>query len=337
MKPNCLAGRRSRRSLAVLATLVVIGLAAFVPAAGAEPPDTLRLATGSVGGTFLPVGYDLAVWFSTALPEIVVRVDTTAGSVENLDRLVSGDADLAIVGSSPFGEVLHGWRPFSDEAGEICTLGNLYVDAEQFVVRGSLVRVGNLLDLNGLKMYPGPYNSGAEIDTRRLLTALGIEPRYVYVEERDKGYAATAEALARGDFDAATFSGGVPIQAVTDLFRRHPGEFLILPFTRHMLLKIRHNKLDFEGVKIRKGRYPGQTEDIQTVGGPNLLVAAPGLPRETLIALDQAIRDGIAEPGVGLRVSASHPVLQALTVEHWEDIPVGEWCLEAEERVSGSR
>ena len=63
-----------------------------------------------------------------------------------------GKADIAIVGSSPFREVLGGWGTKSDEAQYICTVGTLYMDAEQFVVRSSLVRVGNLLDLTGLLM-----------------------------------------------------------------------------------------------------------------------------------------------------------------------------------------
>ena len=311
-------------------TAFVCALASTAPAGVcAAPPDTLILATGSVGGTFLPVGHDLAVYWASACPQYVIRVDTTAGSVDNLDRLVEGHADLAIVGASPFAEVLAGWRPWSDQASEICTIGNLYDDAEQYVVRASLVRVGNLMDLSGLKMYPGPHNSGAEIDTRRVLNTVGVEPRYVYVEDRDKGYSETAEALARGDFDAATFSGGVPILAVTELFRRHPGEFVILPFSDHMLRKIDHARLDFGHVVIRKGSYPGQKEPIQTVGGPNLLVAAPHVAPEVVAALDRAVRRGIAEEGDGLRVSAAHPVLQALTEEFWDTLPVGQRCATA--------
>lgn len=310
----------------VLVALGTAGTASADPAPAT--PDTLILATGSVGGTFLPVGHDLAVWWSTACPQYVIRVDTTAGSVDNLDRLVEGKADIAIVGASPFAEVISGWRPWAEAAAEICTIGNLYDDAEQFVVRASLVRVGTLLDLSGLRMYPGPHNSGAEIDTRRVLSTLQIEPRYVYVEDRDKGYSETALALARGDFDAATFSGGVPILAVTELMRRYPGQFVILPFSDHMLRKIDHANLDFDRVFIRKGSYPGQTEKIQTVGGPNLLVAAPHLPAAVIAALDLAVRQGIISPDSGLRVTASHPVLQVLTEDHWDDVPVGARCLE---------
>jgi hypothetical protein len=290
------------------------------------PPDTLRLASGSVGGTFLPVAHDLAAWWNAHLSSMVVVVDTTAGSIENIHRLVGGEADLAVVGSSPFREVLvdHGF--LAENAQQICTVGTLYEDAEQYVVRSSLVRVGNLLDLNGLRMYPGPHNSGAEIDTRRILMTLGIEPRYVYADERDKGYAAAAAALLRGDFDAVTFSGGVPIEAVTDLFRDHPGEFRILPFSRHMLRKLQYYTQDYEGVVIHADSYPGQTEDIQSVGGPNVLVAAPGVPAEQVAALDAALRRGIAVGGQGLRAQAAHPVLRRLTVDLWGQTPVGSRC-----------
>ena len=293
-----------------------------------SPPavDTLRLATGSVGGTFLPVGRILAAWWEQTVPDLVVLVDTTAGSVDNLHRLIKGRADIAIVGGSPFQEILDGWGTNSEEAQTLCTVGTLYEDAEQYVIRSSLVRAGNLLDLSGVRMYPGPHNSGGEIDTRLILTTLGIEPQYIYVDERNKGYAAAAAALARGDFDAATFSGGVPIQAVTDLFRHYPGQFEILPFTSHMLRRLIYHEKGFQRVVIRKGTYPGQNTNIPSVGGPNLLVASPRLRPRILADLDQAVREGIQIPGVGLRAATSHPVLQVLTPELWDQVPAGHRC-----------
>jgi TRAP transporter TAXI family solute receptor len=256
----------------------------------------------------------------------VVVVDTTAGSVDNLDRLIEGHVDIAIVGSTPFREILDGWGPHSDEAQALCTVGTLYTDAEQYVVRSDLVRAANLLDLSGLHMYPGPHNSGGEIDTRLILSTLGIEPRFVYVDERDKGYTAAAAALARGDFDAATFSGGVPIQALSELFRRYPGRFEILPFSQHMLRRLTYYEEGFRSVTIAAGTYPGQDRDIPTVGGPNLLVASPTLDPNLLADLDQAVREGIETPGVGLRANTSHPVLRVLTLDHWSRVPMGRRC-----------
>ncbi len=314
--------------LLVRATLPLVLLVLTAPSAraGDAPRDTLRLATGSVGGTFLPVGRELAAWWARTVPDLVVVVDTTAGSVENLDRLVNGEADLAIVGASPFREVVEGRRSIADEAKRICTIGSLYDDAEQYVVRKSLVRVGNLLDLSGLLMYPGPHNSGGEIDTRLILSVLGIEPRYAYVEDRDKGYSAAATALVRGEYDAATFSGGVPIQAVTDLFDLYPDEYMILPFSRHMLSKLQYEEKDFTPVTIHAGAYPALETDVRTVGSSNLLVACPRLDPSIVAELDRAVRQGIAVPGEGLRAKTSHPVLQVLDLARWNEIPAGEHC-----------
>ncbi len=322
--------KRSLHRLCVLCVFLALlaGTAAWCAPAESPfgSPDTLRLATGSVGGTFLPVGHDLSAWLTSAIPGIVVVVDTTAGSVDNMDRLLRGRSDIGIVAGHPLREVLDGRGMMADEALALCTVGPLYADAEQLVVRSSLVRAGNLLDLSGLLMYPGPHNSGGEIDTRRILTALGIEPRYVYVDERDKGYTAAAEALVNGSFDACTFSGGVPIRALTELFENHPGEFEILPFTRHMLNRLRHYEKGFEGVVIHPEDYPGLTRDIQSVGGPNMLVAGPHLSEEIVTALDAAIRQGIALPGRGLRAQEAHPVLQALDAALWNQTPVGKRC-----------
>jgi TRAP transporter TAXI family solute receptor len=279
-----------------------------------------------VGGTFLPVGHDLAQWLNATVPGLVVVIDTTAGSVDNLERLVRGDVDFAIVAGHPFRLVLNGHGTLADEAQELCTVGTLYEDAEQFVIRTSMVRTGNLLDLSGLLMYPGPHNSGGETDTRRILTALGIEPRYVYVDERDLGYTAAAQALVAGDFDACTFSGGVPIRALTDLMQDHPGEFTILPFTRHMLNRLQHYEKGFEGVMLHPEDYPGLTHDIQSVGGPNMLVASPHVRAEIVGAVDSGIRRGIGAPGEGLRSREAHMVLQALDIALWNQTTVGKRC-----------
>ena len=62
------------------------------------------------------------------------------------------------------------------------------------------------------------------------------------------------------------------------------------------------------------------------MGGPNLLVAAPHLDPELLADLDQAVREGIVTPGVGLRAQTSHPVLRVLNLEHWSRVPMGRRC-----------
>ena len=315
--------------LTLLLGVLLLALPGGAPATpeDALPPTVLHLATGSVGGTFLPVGHDLADWLEAQIPGLTVVVDTTSGSVDNLRRLVSQEADIAIVGASPFRKILEEGRRLGRGAAEICMIGTLFDDAEQYVVRASLVRAESMLDLNGLLMYPGPSQSGGEVDTRTLLEALAVEPRYVYPLERDKGYAEAAAALAAGEFDACTFSGGVPIQAVTDLFAEYPGEFVILPFSRHQISKVRHAALDFEPVIIPEGSYPGQDRDIVSVGGPNLLVAAPGLDTRILSLLDHAVRVGIRERGKGLRAAESHPVLQVLNPAIWDHVSLGGDCL----------
>ncbi|NNF07308.1 MAG: TAXI family TRAP transporter solute-binding subunit [Candidatus Eisenbacteria bacterium] len=300
------------------------------PPTPSETKIQLRLATGSHGGTFLPVGHDIANWLNANQTTFEVVVDTTAGSVDNLSRLIQGEADLAIVGSSPFRKVLEdqGRLALARGAQGLLVMGSLYDDAEQFVVKTSMVRANSMLDLNGLLMYPGPRNSGGEVDTRTVMQTLGVEPRYVYPVERTKGYLEAAEALARGDYDACTFSGGVPIIAVEKLFADHPGEFCILPFTRHQLSKVKHASLDFEPVTIPANSYPGLKNDLRSVGGPNLLITRGDLDPELLRLIDATIRAGIQDEREGLREKESHPVLQILTESHWDIVPEGVPALE---------
>lgn len=300
-----------------------IALLAVALCACAAP---LRLATGSPGGTFYTVGEDLADFCSAGEPPVFVRAVATTGSNENLQLLSSGKADLALVTQDALEAYLNSAQPGgsgeADRSGagradSICVVGPLYVGAAQYVIDRRFVKSGTLVDLEGAALYPGARGSGTEEGTTRILNALGLKPRLPPPERRTLNYAAAADALARGEYDAVVLSGGPPVGAVARLFAENPGRFRILSFTPDQIARATRAVAGLYPSKIVPGVYEGQTEEVRSVGKRTLLVARKNLSAPAFSRIEACLEHGIAEPGRGLRASQYHPLLRSLTPAFW--------------------
>ena len=91
------AGRLDRRTL-LRAAASATSLAALTPltACGPDVPRTVRIAAGDPGGIYVAFARLLARRLRTRVEGLDVEVLFTAGTVENLDLLGSGDADLGL-------------------------------------------------------------------------------------------------------------------------------------------------------------------------------------------------------------------------------------------------
>ena len=74
----------------------------FSRAEAAPRPTDLKIATSTRGGTYFPLGKQLAWELEQGdYPSIgEAQADSTDGSIENIVRLVKGTADLAFAGES---------------------------------------------------------------------------------------------------------------------------------------------------------------------------------------------------------------------------------------------
>lgn len=78
----------------------------------AHPTDTLTIATGSKAGNYHRVGRTISDIARKHLPDIHVKVVTTLGSKENLQKIARGETDLAIVQNDMAFAAERGLDPF---------------------------------------------------------------------------------------------------------------------------------------------------------------------------------------------------------------------------------
>jgi hypothetical protein len=132
---------------------------------------TLNLATGMATGIYHPIGEGLKEAAKKA--GITINVMSSQGSVENLQWLKQGKAQLCLAQSDTVYDAYHGIGKFSERNSNIKALASLYLEAIHIVVRNPL-HIRKMDDLKGKRVSVGPSGSGTESNARLLLEASGI-------------------------------------------------------------------------------------------------------------------------------------------------------------------
>jgi TRAP transporter TAXI family solute receptor len=170
----------------------------------------LTMAAGSPGGVYHALSTALAdAW--TRDPGIPrPQVANTAGSVDNLDRLRTNQAQVGFSAADAAEEKQ------KDGAGhKLYALARMHDDYLQLVVRDD-VPATKLADLKDLRVSVGARDSGVWLIAQRLLKSAGMSPdQDLKVQYMD--LPTSTDAMRNGALDAFFWSGGVPTNAVTTL------------------------------------------------------------------------------------------------------------------------
>ncbi len=204
---------------ALLMAILVLGCGpASEPGAGneaaaAKAPTSSRLAFsgGPEGGTFQYFSNGMSIRLSKAIPGLEISNTASAGSLENLRRVNSGEADFGIVYS---GDIYLG------RAGALTRDANAYENvhalaflygapAHLVVLEGSGVE--SLADLAGQRVAVGGAGSGAASAAQRYFESLGLWDR---MKPEFLGYSKAAAALGDGLIDAFWVLAGFPNASV---------------------------------------------------------------------------------------------------------------------------
>jgi TRAP transporter TAXI family solute receptor len=230
---------------------------------GAQPPrQTLIVATGGKGGIYAVYGDRFARAITKQLDGYRGRARETTGSVQNLQRLADGEAQIALTLADTALDAVEGREAFSRPVA-MRALAQIYPSYLQLVTpAGSPIKA--LRDLEGKRVSVGSPDSGTEVVAERVLDVAGVEP----TRER-LGVAESAKALEAGDIDAFFWSGGVPTDAITELAERSPVALVDLGrWARDM--RMRWGGV-YERAPVPAGTY-GLAQPVPTVRIPNYVV-----------------------------------------------------------------
>lgn len=267
----------SRRALLGLAA----GLAAGARAA--EPGRFLRIATGSVSGTYYPIGQLVAEIISNppgsrpcerggdcGVPGLVAVVQSSEGSIANIRAIEAGDVESGFAQSDTTFAAWTGIGPFAEAtARRIRAFANLYPESVHLVARAD-AGIATVRDLAGRTVSLDRDGSGTQADALLILDAFGVDETMMQVERLSAAEA--IDSLAAGAIDAFFVIAGWPAAGVAEL--ADAGLIVLVPVVGPEVEALLERNPFFALDRIPAGVYQG-LPSVETVSvGAQWLVAA---------------------------------------------------------------
>lgn len=323
---RAVAGRlaRSRWLRAAVVLLAAAGLLAWwLAPSGAQSYErgtTIPFSTGVKTGVYWRYGNDLKPDIEHDLPGVRVKLSPSAGSVQNIERVVSGKAMLTIAAADAVADYSGPGRD------RLVACARLYDDYVHLVVpAGSEVRTA--AGLKGLRVGVGQPGSGVNLLATRLLRAAGLDPK-VDVEAVPIGIDEAPRRLRHGEIDAFFWSGGLPTVAITDLAKTFATRLVPLGELVEPLRE-QEGDLDVTRSYYRQAMMPTDAypaayphgESVATIAVANLLVTTDRADPELVEQITRTVLD--SRDDIGRRVHAAQ-LVDLRTAIYTDPLPLHE-------------
>jgi len=243
-----------------------------------QAPKNFNFAGGPAGGTFQY--YASGLTDLNRKVEVDFKVTSSAGSIENIGMVHTGQADFAIANSGDVYMAGGGkLRGDTKKYDKVKTLAALYNAPAQLVVRQAAS--DDLRALAGQRIGIGNAGSGAAVSAEIFFRALGI---WDQLQKEYIGYNTAAGAFQTGQLDAFWIFAGFPNTSVletalqTDVklldtwsAAEAAGMFTEFPY--------------FSAVTIPAGTYNGQSREVQTFQSTVIWICREDIPEEIVYRL----------------------------------------------------
>ncbi|MBI3505470.1 MAG: TAXI family TRAP transporter solute-binding subunit [Proteobacteria bacterium] len=271
---------------------VALGLAAASPAHA----QFLNIVSGGTTGVYYPLGQSLETIYAAALPQMRVQHQATAASVENLNLVQQGRAEIAFT----LGDALSdAWRGnaevgFPQKLERLRTIGGLYSNYIQ-IVASKESGIKTLADLKGKRVSVGAPRSGTEVNARAIFMAAGL----AYGGPQNMGsvlgqvqflpFGQSVDLIKNRQLDATLISAGLGVAAIRDVASTN--DIVVVAVPAEIIAKI--GDAAYQPATVPAGTYRGQDVAVETIQIKNFLVTSDRVPADTVYTLTKAMFDNL--------------------------------------------
>ncbi|MCE2914361.1 MAG: TAXI family TRAP transporter solute-binding subunit [Rubrivivax sp.] len=295
-----------RLALTLAAALVAGSFAA--PAAFAQQ-RFMTIGTGGVTGVYYAAGGAICrlVNKDRAKHGIRCSVESTGGSVFNVNTLKAGELDLGFAQSDVQFNAARGVAQFKDAGayGDLRAVFSVHPEPFTVVVRKES-GIRTFADTKGKRFNVGNPGSGTRAAMEELLTALGWKMSDFSLAAELKADE-HGPALCDGKIDGFFFAVGHPSANIQDPTTSCGAQ--IVPLTGPAIDKLVADKPYFAKATIPGGLYPNNPQPRDTYGVLATVVASSKTSPETVYTVVKAVFDNFDE------FKRLHPALANLTPE----------------------
>ncbi|MCF8031957.1 MAG: TAXI family TRAP transporter solute-binding subunit [Desulfarculaceae bacterium] len=295
-----------RKILKVLLPLLLITLAA-APALAAK--RFVTIGTGGVTGVYYPVGKAIAKMVNAQGKQYGLRVtvESTGGSVFNINAVLGGDLDFGVAQSDRQYEAVHGlaeWKT-KGKQGKLRSVFSLHPETF-FMVASQNSGIKGYADLQGKAVAVGNPGSGTRQNSKDILAAYGLSLESLGRAEGLKA-SESAKVLQDGRVDAFAYTVGNPAGLIKEATSGRV-KVRFLPTTDDALAKLLKNRPYYVKASIPVHFYEQALDkkDVPTFAVKATFVTRAGMPDEVVYAITKMVFTNLAA------LKKLHPALEVL-------------------------
>jgi TRAP transporter TAXI family solute receptor len=298
----------TRRYLLAVHGAALVGTLAPARLALAQPAPSHRfinILTAGTGGIFYPLGGALSTLIAARIAGTRPSVQSTRGSVENLNLMQQGRGEVAFVQGDALAFAWAG-NPdagFTSKLDKVRGIAALYPSFIQ-VIATEESGIKTFTQLKGKRLSVGAERSGTELTTRTLVKAAGMTYKargqivYRPCEE-------TVDLMKNRELDATLQTAGLGVPVIRELANSF--SIVVVEIPPAIVDKVGR---PYQRAVIPKGSYRGQDNDVQAAGLPNYLVTRADMPDELVYNITKALFESTAE------LTAAHPAAAGISLQN---------------------
>jgi len=297
---------------------------ALSPAYG-QKVERLNFVGGPPAGVFGIFATGIGTYLSRTVPNLDVSITATGGSVENLRRVNSAEAEMGLSFASDIHEAFFGQEQFKGKPlNNIRAVGLVFFGvAHAITFADSGIRTAD--DLAGKRVAVGTPGSGTFASAERVFRSLGIWDKLNRIPLLG---AQAGEALSDGKADAFFWTGPEPDRVTMEAATKKPIRAIDIytPATKTDFFK---QFPYFARYVFAANSYKGITEDTPTLGIPVIWYVHKDLAPALVQKITEAAynKDGNAhmlKVHAGSKDMTAQRALQGVTIslhkgaeDHW--------------------
>jgi TRAP transporter TAXI family solute receptor len=297
----------------VLSRLTIAGFIGSVvllstPVLAQQQQTFITIGTGGITGVYYPAGGAICRLVNQGRKDHGIRctVESTGGSVFNVNAITSGDINLGMSQGDVQFFALRGEGPFKDRGAnrDLRALFALHPEAMTIVARRD-ANIKSWTEIKGKRLNIGDPGSGKRDMTEDLMRESNLKVSDLKLAT-DLKPAEMASALCDNKIDAFTYVVGHPNAAIKEATTTCSATVISVPDSE--ISKVLKGAPYYSGATIPARMY-GDHGDIKTFGVRATLVTSAKLPDNVAYAIVKAVFDNLEE------FKKLHPALANLSAQ----------------------
>ncbi len=295
----------------ILGLVLLFGIVCWlgsVPAPAQAKTTFVTIGTGGITGVYYPTGGAIAkiVNKKRKIYGIRATVESTGGSVFNVNAIMAGDLEFGIVQSDRQYQAWHGLAEWKDKGPQKDLRAVFTIHPESVtLVAADDAGIETILDLRGKRVNIGNPGSGQRQNSIDALENAGLNWKTDLKAEGVK--AAEAPGLLQdGRIDAFFYTVGHPSGAIKEATAgKRKVHFVPITNVDKLLAKFPYYAKAYIPIKL----YPGATNksDVETFGVKATFVTSAKVPEEIVYAITKEVFENFEA------FKKLHPAYQVLT------------------------